>query len=50
MLAQLATQVGQNLVAVFELDAKVSGRQDFDDAALKLDMLFTAHGRADATR
>jgi hypothetical protein len=50
VLAELSTEVRENLVLVLELDAKVARRQDLDDAPLKLYMLFAAHGGADLTR
>jgi hypothetical protein len=50
MFAQLAPQMGQYLVTILELDAKVPGRQHFDDAALKFNMFFSTHARADLTR
>src|SRR5687767_511122 len=36
VLAQLAAEMGEHLVAVLELDAEITRREDFDDAALKL--------------
>jgi hypothetical protein len=50
MLAKLAPQMGEDLMAVLELDAKVSGGKDLDDPTLKFDMLFSTHRRADLTR
>jgi hypothetical protein len=42
--------MGQYLVTILELDAKVPSWQHFDDAPLKFDMLFSTHSRADLTR
>jgi cardiolipin synthase len=43
VLAQLAPEVSQNLVAVFQLDPKVPGGENFDDPALKLYVFFASH-------
>jgi hypothetical protein len=43
VLAQLAPEVSQDLMAILKLDAKVSSRQDLDDSPLKLYMLFSTH-------
>src|SRR5262245_3936326 len=45
VLTQLASEVGQDLVPVLELDLEVARRQNFDHSALELDMLFAAHFR-----
>src|SRR4051794_8412979 len=45
MLAQLAAEVGQDLVPVFQLDPEVSGWQHFDHAALELYVLLSTHRR-----
>jgi hypothetical protein len=50
VLAELPAEVRENLMLVLELDAKIARRQHLDDAPLKLDMLFSAHGGADLTR
>ena len=50
MFTKLASEVGQHLMAVLELDAKIPGRQHLDDASLKLDVFFTAHGVKQGTR
>ena len=43
VLAQLAPEVSQHLVSIFELDTKVAGGQHFDHAALKLYVFFSSH-------
>src|SRR6185503_7997361 len=45
VLAQLAAEMSQNLMAVFQLDAKISGGQHLDHAALELYVLLTTHRR-----
>src|SRR3982751_5800596 len=45
MLAQLAAEVGPDLVPVFQLDPEVSGWQHFDHAALELYVLLSTHRR-----
>src|SRR4051812_46667965 len=44
VLAQLASEMGQDLVTVLQLDLEIACRQDLDDAALKFYVLFAAHG------
>src|SRR4051812_5731770 len=45
MLAQLAAEVGQNLVPIFQLDTEVPGWQHLDDAPLELYVLLSTHRR-----
>jgi cardiolipin synthase len=45
VLPELSAEMGEHLVAVLELDAKISRRQDLDDAPLKLYMLLSTHRR-----
>src|SRR4029077_20555327 len=42
---ELPPQMGEHLVAVLELDAKISRRQDLDDPPLEFNMLLSAHQR-----
>src|SRR5262249_52622000 len=45
VLAQLAAQMGEHLMAVLELDAKISSGQHLDDAPLEFYVLLTTHRR-----
>src|SRR4051812_40757149 len=45
MLAQLAAEMGEHLMAVLELDAEVPRREHLYDAPLELYVLFSTHRR-----
>jgi hypothetical protein len=50
VLAQLAAEVSEDLMAVFQLDAKISRGQHLDDAALELYVLLRPIGGGNLTR
>src|SRR6185436_6165721 len=43
VLAQLPPEVGEDLMAILELDPEISGGEHLDDAPLELYMLFSTH-------